>query len=198
MSKFGINLTRDFSEKVKKMWVLRLYQVGNIDLTNCVIPALSCSLIMTLISSSWWRSEVSRSGRRSPTLGCSLAMVTSALALCGGGSEGRGWPRLSDGVGPSLPEAPLGPPAVAVSRHLCVTTAPLLFTFSQKGGSRVRINGHMTTPTTCGRTGVSQLVKCFDKNAAMVLIYVWAAKETDISWRFKKNLQILTLFFHEQ
>lgn len=46
-----------------------------------VLPVLSCSLMRPLISSSWWRSEVSRSGRRSPTLGCSLAMVAAVLGM---------------------------------------------------------------------------------------------------------------------
>lgn len=59
------------------------------------VPVLRCSLMRPLISSSWWRSAVSRSGRRSPTLGCSLAMVVSVLE---GWSEG-----LSEGVRPFLP-----------------------------------------------------------------------------------------------
>lgn len=68
---------------------------SGIKMISELVPVLRCSLMRTLISSSWWRSEVSRSGRRSPTLGCSLAMVVSALE---GWSEG-----LSEGVRPFLP-----------------------------------------------------------------------------------------------
>lgn len=64
-----------------------------------VVPVLSCSLIRPLISSSWWRSEVSRSGMRSPILDCSLAM---AAAL-----EVR--QQLVHGVRPSLPGGLQGP-----------------------------------------------------------------------------------------
>lgn len=60
------------------------------------VPVLRCSLMRTLISSSWWRSEVSRSGRRSPTLGCSLAIVapllegwSEELSEVGGGGRSR-------------------------------------------------------------------------------------------------------------
>lgn len=62
---------------------------------SAFVPVLRCSLMRTLISSSWWRSEVSRCGRRSPTLGCSLAMAVSVL---------EGWSEeLSEGVRPFLP-----------------------------------------------------------------------------------------------
>lgn len=57
-----------------------VYRLNNIRWKcSAVLPVLSCSLIRPLISSSWWRSEVSRSGRSSPMLGCSLAMVVAVL-----------------------------------------------------------------------------------------------------------------------
>lgn len=68
---------------------------------------------------------------------------------------------------PPCLEHPWGRPPL-VSRHLCVTTAPLLFTFSQKGGSRVRINGHMTTPTTHGRTGLHDRGSSFHRTVIEV------------------------------
>lgn len=108
------------------------------------VPVLSCSLMRPLISSSWWRSEVSRSGRRSPTLGCSLAMVAAVL-----GVEAAS---LSHGVRPSLPGGLLGPPTNTVSRHLYITArtihkrCPELELWSW-------ISGHVTVKTRYSEAG---------------------------------------------
>lgn len=93
---------------------------------SAFVPVLRCSLMRTLISSSWWRSEVSRSGRRSPTLGCSLAMVVSVLE---GWTEGR-----SEGVRPFLPAW-----STPGATHQNSLQAPLHHT---------TVNSHTSTRTT--------------------------------------------------
>lgn len=90
-------------------------------LYSVLLPVLRCSLIRPLISSSCWRSEVSRRGSKSPTLSCSLAMLVLATWGRGGDvaeadsvGEGRGSQRHSHSLlsclAGSLIHPPIQPP----------------------------------------------------------------------------------------